>query len=120
MNGFDKFWSAIEHEYASIRSVARYIAKRSYEAGYAEAIQGGEGFKAEVQIQWRKREDYGDLFEIVEFTDAVRHTAFTDDDGTGYYATETLVSNVYARPSDIYVGNIDKTQPWTHIMWFNK
>lgn len=63
---------------------------------------------------------YGDLFTLQDFITYVKHGAFMDDDGTGYYA---ISSGAYSRihqvlPSDIRDEKIDKS--WTHVMWFNR
>lgn len=56
--------------------------------------------------------DYGDLFTIKYFKSMVKDGSIMDDDGCGYYATETHMSRVNCfsqRPS------------WaTHVVWFNK
>jgi hypothetical protein len=63
--------------------------------------------------------DYGDLITLEEFIGACESGTFIDSDGTGYYATETQMSNIPAYPSDIIVGGIIYDD-YTHVMWFNK
>ena len=43
---------------------------------------------------------------------------FSDYDGSGYYATETDVSNIPCVPSEICDGYI--RGDFTHVMWYNK
>lgn len=62
--------------------------------------------------------DFGDLMTIEEFKGHVESGMFIDYDGTGYYATSTQESDLYARPSDIRAGIIDNR--FTHIAWYNK
>jgi hypothetical protein len=62
--------------------------------------------------------DYGDLFAIAEFRECCEHNSITEDDGTGYYATATHMTNLEASPAWIARGVIDHR--WSHVMWFNK
>jgi hypothetical protein len=77
-------------------------------------------FQSEVEIRYEKIPEYGDIFTLHDFIESVKNTSFTNDDGTGYYGSDKIMSNVYARPSDIYKGNIDSRTKWTHVIWFNK
>ena len=43
---------------------------------------------------------------------------FSDYDGSGYYATETEISNIDCVPSEICNGYI--RGDFTHVMWYNK
>ena len=43
---------------------------------------------------------------------------FSDYDGSGYYATETEVSNIPCVPSEICDGYV--RNDFTHVMWYNK
>lgn len=45
-------------------------------------------------------------------------TFFSDYDGSGYYATETEVSDVPCVPSEICDGYV--RNDFTHVMWYNK
>lgn len=45
---------------------------------------------------------------------------FTDDDGHGYYATKTEMSNKLVDLRNMYRDNYDKDPKWTHVVWFNK
>ena len=60
----------------------------------------------------------GDLYELEKFISMVRNGGFIDDDGWGYYATETTKSDISIYPSDISE-NIYRTD-FTHIIWFNR
>lgn len=60
----------------------------------------------------------GDLYELEKFISMVRSGGFIDDDGWGYYATETTKSDINIYPSDISE-NIYRTD-FTHIIWFNR
>ncbi|NJL70805.1 MAG: hypothetical protein HC888_03950 [Candidatus Competibacteraceae bacterium] len=57
--------------------------------------------------------DYGDLFPIDEWKEAVKNGSFIPYDGTGYYATETEM--------DIDTDSFEPPPKWaTHVAWFNK
>lgn len=60
----------------------------------------------------------GDLFTLEEFKNEVEGGLFIDDDGYGYYATETTKSDIYVYPSD-FTENIYRDD-FTHIIWFNR
>ena len=60
----------------------------------------------------------GDLYTLEKFISMVRSGGFIDDDGWGYYATETTKSDINIYPSDISE-NIYRTD-FTHIIWFNR
>ena len=62
--------------------------------------------------------DYGDLMTLEEFVEACVEGSFGNDDGTGCYATKSGMSRIYAHPTDMCAGKIDRS--WTHVMWFNK
>lgn len=61
---------------------------------------------------------YGDHMTIEEFKENCDDGMFTEYDGSGYYATESEVSNIEALPSRIKNGIIETG--WTHVVWFNK
>lgn len=62
--------------------------------------------------------DYADVMTLDEFVEAVKQGVFVNDDGSGYYATATEMSDVPAVPSEIRKGLL---QPgFTHVAWFNK
>ena len=60
----------------------------------------------------------GDLFSLERFISMVENGVFIDDDGFGYYATETTKSDIMIFPSDIKE-NIYRND-FTHIIWFNR
>ena len=55
---------------------------------------------------------------IEEFKNEVEGGLFIDDDGYGYYATDTTKSDIYVYPSD-FTENIYRDD-FTHIIWFNR
>lgn len=66
----------------------------------------------------QEKDNYGDIFTIEDFTNAVIAGAFITDDGVGYYGTETHYSYEcgvwhYGIPNAIQQGA-------THVHWFNK
>lgn len=62
----------------------------------------------------------GTLYEISKFKELCdeAHQTFTDEDGIGYYATETAKSNIVIKPSD-FTYDMVRTD-FTHVLWFNK
>lgn len=60
----------------------------------------------------------GEIFSINEFKENALNNALTDNDGYGYYATETSKSNILVYPSDFLL-DIYRTD-FTHIIWFSK
>ena len=60
----------------------------------------------------------GDTYTMEEFKKMVNDGIFTDDDGYGYYATETSKSDVFIYPSDI-TENLIRVD-FSHVIWFNK
>jgi hypothetical protein len=83
---------------------------------YRESLEDGKVIVYKLKMDAHK--DYGDLFTLEGFLSYVESGGFTDDDGTGFYATATQVTNQYARPSAMRKGDVD-TQ-WSHVMWYNK
>ena len=74
-----------------------------------------------VSFRGRQRDTlliYGDQFTLEEFKNEVENGLFIDDDGYGYYATETTKSDIYVYPSD-FTENIYRDD-FTHIIWFNR
>jgi hypothetical protein len=61
--------------------------------------------------------DYGEHMKIKEFSDCCLTGEFIDEDGLGYYATETQMTDIEIRPSDF---TIVSSHPYTHIVWFNR
>jgi len=77
--------------------------------------------------------DYGDHMPFADWLSGVKCGGFIDDDGTGYYATATEMSNIEAIPSETwfqmletrYIFDRDRgicksLLGYTHVMWFNK
>ena len=54
-------------------------------------------------------------FTLQQFVDLVNDNVLTDNDGTGFYATEKSVSDVQIMPSDI-LENIYRTD-FSHVIW---
>ena len=61
--------------------------------------------------------NFGEFMTLEEFKRAAG-VFFSDYDGSGYYATETEISNIPCVPSEICDGYIRKD--FTHVMWYNK
>ena len=52
---------------------------------------------------------------------AVTNKCITDEDGTGLLATETEVSSIQIKPSDLYNYKVYGFPDWaTHIYWCDK
>ena len=65
--------------------------------------------------------DYGELMTKQDFINNVMLAAYTDYDGSGYYANATsYFRDVPAIPSEIYTGKIVTGPDITHVVWFNK
>jgi hypothetical protein len=62
--------------------------------------------------------EYCELIPIEEFIQAVKFICFVPDDGSGYYATKYLMSDIDLDWKELRLGIYDKQ--WTHIAWFNK
>ena len=62
--------------------------------------------------------DYGDHMTRQEFEEACKGGCFIDDDGHGYYTTQTEMSDHKLYPSDLREGW--KYPDMTHMVWFNK
>lgn len=60
----------------------------------------------------------GDTMTLDEFKNSVKSGMLTDDDGYGYYATETSKSDVIIMPSDVKENLI--REDFSHVIWFNK
>jgi hypothetical protein len=61
--------------------------------------------------------NFGEFMTLEEFKGA-SGVFFSDYDGSGYYATETEISNIPCVPSEICDGYI--REDFTHVMWYNK
>lgn len=61
--------------------------------------------------------NYGSHMTLEEFK-SLAGIFFSDYDGSGYYATDTEISDVPCVPSEIANGYI--RTDFTHVMWYNK
>ena len=59
----------------------------------------------------------GELYTIEQFKEMVKNGELTDEDGYGYYATQTSKSDLIIEPSDI-LENIVRDD-FSHVIWFN-
>lgn len=57
--------------------------------------------------------DFGDLYTVSDFDNIVEEGFINDDDGSGYYGTDTKHSRLE------YFSN-QKPDWATHVLWFNK
>ena len=62
--------------------------------------------------------DYGDHMTLIEFIQYCQVGGFTNDDGDGFYATETGMTNIPVYPSDLVSGKY--LDSFSHVVWFNK
>ena len=60
----------------------------------------------------------GDYYTLEQFKANVFSGALVDDDGVGYYATETAKSDVTILPSDVKENII--RDDFTHVIWFGR
>lgn len=60
----------------------------------------------------------GEHMTIQDFTQATKDNFFTEDDGTGYYATETQMTNKVIVIQDTITRKLDDR--FSHVVWFNK
>lgn len=58
------------------------------------------------------------VFTFKEFVDASKSGSITDDDGSGWYGNERLVTNIPARPSQARRGVV--VLHCSHVHWYNK
>ena len=62
--------------------------------------------------------DYGDLMPLKDWIDCVKCGGFNNYDGNGKLATETKMTNIKVKPSDVKDGKLETA--FTHIVWFNR
>jgi len=65
---------------------------------------------------------YGDHMTLERFTKNCKCGSFTDDDGSGNYATATEMSDIEVSCSAL-AGGVEpalQDRKWTHVVWFNK
>ena len=60
----------------------------------------------------------GDLMPVGEFWQCCEYSMFTDNDGEGFYATDTQESDIPAIPSEIVDENFRTDFP--NVIWYNK
>ena len=60
----------------------------------------------------------GDTYTLEEFKKMAKSKILTDEDGYGYYATESAKSDVEIYPSDVLENLI--REDFSHVIWFNK
>jgi hypothetical protein len=71
-----------------------------------------------MEVTLSKIPSYGEKLTLEEFENAVIQCgAFNDEDGCGYYATKSKMTNIQVLPSHC-AKKLD--QKWSHIIWFNK
>ena len=73
-----------------------------------------------MPLKWK---EYNELdkeckMTLSEFKQLIKVGAITPDDGHGYYATDTEVSNMYIFFDDVIDGDVDEFI--THVCWYNK
>lgn len=101
------------------------MLKNQTEARVLRAIHRAHHVATFVRrVTWKPLPDYGDLMTLEEFTENVRDGGFTDYDGTGYYASEHLESNVEV---DLHRAGEEwdpepapSSRKFTHVMWYNR
>ena len=71
-----------------------------------------------IEIKSSPIPNYGDHMTILEFIEAVESGGFIDYDGFGKYASETEMSEIVVRPSDIKNGRL--VRGFSHVVWFNR
>lgn len=73
--------------------------------------------KKDPTVEYGK-EWQGTTYPIDKFKDMCKNGTFVDEDGYGYYATETTKSDVKIIPSDV-LEDLARTD-FTHVIWFNR
>lgn len=71
-----------------------------------------------TDFELREIPKYAHRMTLEDFVGTAKNTSFIDSDGTGYYATEKLESNIEIYPSDIIKNNYRKDFP--NVSWYNK
>ena len=64
-------------------------------------------------VKLKPLSSYGEHMSVKEFASYVKVGAFIPDDGDGYWATETEMS-------DLCVWSTRKPEWATHVMWYNR
>ena len=58
---------------------------------------------------------HGTHMSMQDFIACCETGGFIDDDGYGYYATETEMTNIVVLPS-----TVNKDTTYSHVVWFNR
>jgi hypothetical protein len=69
-------------------------------------------------LKYEQHDEFGTLMTLAEFKANCVAGVIVRTDGVGYYATETLVTNIYADPKKFCMD--DEFTMFTHVMWYNK
>ena len=91
-------------------NIAKPIKEKLYFCGKYKRLK--QDPTVEFGKEWK-----GSIFTLEKFINLVNDGMFIDEDGVGYYATETGKSDIMIFPSDILEGLYRKD--FTHIIWFN-
>lgn len=60
------------------------------------------------------------LMPILDFQNACKANALTDDDGIGYLATSGYMTNMVVSPLDFARDKASYDERFTHVIWYNK
>jgi len=71
-----------------------------------------------TKTKWEDIPEYGDLFTMSKFISLCEVRGFINYDGFGNLATETKMSEIEIKPSDI-IEKIKIDKQFTHVVWFN-
>lgn len=63
--------------------------------------------------------DISEKMTLENFVGSCNFGYLTDDDGIGHYGTETEVSNLTVKPSDVTVYE-NYRKDFTHVYWYNR
>lgn len=97
---------------------------------YEDALKGTEEKRSNLGKLYREmrlikvpdlsplEDRFGEHLTLTDFIDCCTSGLFIDNDGSGYYATKTEVTDIPISPSDIIEKEYRKD--FTHVMWFNK
>ena len=77
--------------------------------------------KVSVSFNLIPKPPYGDWYTLEEFFKMCKDNYVTDNDGSGFFATESNYSRIPAIPSYFKFNGAPKfTGVFTHVAWFNK
>lgn len=106
----DKLWNDAKLEW---QDYCAEVKKTNVNEMYAERL-----LRKEPTYRDASEFDLGCRITLKEFIDWCNRGYTCDSDGTGYYGTETQVTDIYANPSHFY--NKWNRTDFTHIYWYNK